>query len=335
MAVALKDLSGSSLGAEPVVSVAITSYNSEKWLGQAIESVLKQQADFPVEIVIADDCSKDATVAIAKSYQERYADKVRVLERAQNAGTQRNYYDAFEQCRGKYIAWLDADDYWTDPAKLAIQVAALEADPSIMVCCHYVRWVIRGKDGEVTRERFPTLPPGRHGMASILHSNFLPSPSVVFRNGLHRQLPEWYFEVPPLTDWPLYVVAARSGDILLIDRVMADYTLNPTSAFWGEGDVFWQRMNVEFFSRVESIIPAEFFREVRAEKGRRYEAIAYALRKKGDFVGSRKAAVEAFRSPGISDNLRSKTETLLASFVREMQWRFGGHRDATNREMPL
>ncbi len=193
-----------------------------------------QQADFPIEIVIADDCSTDGTIALAKTYRSRFPNLIRILERSKNVGTQRNYYDAFEQCRGKYIAWLDADDYWTDPAKLAIQVEALEADPSLMICCHFVRWVIRDKDGEVTRERFPTLPAGRHGMESILRSNFLPSPSVVFRNGLHRQLPQWYFDVPPLTDWPLYVVAARSGDILLIDRVMADYTLNATSAFWGE-----------------------------------------------------------------------------------------------------
>jgi glycosyltransferase involved in cell wall biosynthesis len=321
-----KDLSGSTSGLPPVVSVAVTSFNSEKWLGHALDSVLMQQTDFPIEIVIADDCSTDGTVALAKNYQERFPDLIRILERSKNVGTQRNYYDAFEQCRGKYIAWLDADDYWTDRAKLAIQVEALEADPSLMICCHFVRWVIRDKNWEVTRERFPTLPAGRHGMESILRSNFLPSPSVVFRNGLHRQLPQWYFDVPPLTDWPLYVVAARSGGILLIDRVMADYTLNATSAFWGEGDLFWQKMNVEFFNRVESIIPEEFHRAVRAEKGRRYEAIAYTLRKNGDFVGSRRAAVEAFRSPGARDNLRSKAGALVASFVREAQWRLGGRK---------
>jgi glycosyltransferase involved in cell wall biosynthesis len=325
MQLALKNRSAAP-GSEPVVSVAITSYNSERWLGRAVDSVLEQETDFAVEILIADDCSKDDTVALARTYEERYPHIVRVVARSVNVGTQRNYYDTFEQCRGRYIAWLDADDYWTDPEKLAVQVEALDGDASVMICCHYVRWVMRGKENEVIRERVPSLAAGRHGMKSILQSNFLPSPSVMFRNGLQRKLPQWYFEVPPLTDWPLYVVAAKEGDILLIDRVMADYTLNATSAFWGEGDLFWQRMNVEFFDRVEDIVPKSFYRSVRAEKGRRYEAIAYTLRKNGEFVESRKAAVEAFRSPAINDNVRSKVRALAAAVVREAQWRLSGGR---------
>ena len=99
MAIALKDFPRSAAGSEPVVSVAITSFNSEKWLGRALDSVLVQETEFPVEIVIADDCSKDATVAVAKSYQDKYPNIVRVLERKENVGTQRNYYDAFEECR--------------------------------------------------------------------------------------------------------------------------------------------------------------------------------------------------------------------------------------------
>src|SRR5260370_41210924 len=92
-------------------------------------------------------------------------------------------------------------------------------------------------------------------MAAILRSNFLPSPSVMFRNGLQRQLPEWYFEVAPLTDWPLYVVAACSGDILLIDRIMADYTLHTTGAFWGEGTLLWDTVTAEFYGRGDEISP--------------------------------------------------------------------------------
>ena len=124
----------------PVVSVSITAYNSATWLPRALDSVLKQRATFPIEIVIGDDCSQDATVSVAHSYREKYPDVIRVLERSKNVGIQRNYYETFEQCRGKFIAWLDADDYWTDQEKLAIQVETLESDPSISLCCHVVRW---------------------------------------------------------------------------------------------------------------------------------------------------------------------------------------------------
>ena len=100
MQLALKDRSAAP-GLEPVVSVAITSYNSEQWLGRAVGSVLEQRTDFAVEILIADDCSKDGTVALARTYEERYPHIVRVVARSVNLGTQRNYYDAFEQCSGQ------------------------------------------------------------------------------------------------------------------------------------------------------------------------------------------------------------------------------------------
>jgi glycosyltransferase involved in cell wall biosynthesis len=276
--------SGTAMQSAPLVSVAITSYNSGALIAKAIESALAQRTGFPFEIVIGDDCSADGTVAVAESYRVKYPEVVRVFARKENVGTQRNYYDLFEQCRGKYIAWLDADDYWTDSDKLSLQIATLEDDPSVMICGHFVRWVSR-TTGEVIRERFPTVAAGRHGIVDILSSNFLPSPSAVFRNGLQRSLPGWYFDVSPLTDWPLYVVAALSGDIVLLDRSMADYTLNQTSALWGKGDLFWHRLNADFYERVESILPRGLHRIVRRNKGKQYEEIAYLLREAGIVFG--------------------------------------------------
>jgi glycosyltransferase involved in cell wall biosynthesis len=302
----------------PVVSVALTAFNSEKWLARAIESILTQQIIFPIEIIVADDCSTDGTVAVAQHFRERYPDIVRVSERSKNVGMQRNYYETFEMCRGKYIAWLDADDYWTDPSKLMIQVQTLEDEPSIAVCGHFVRWVT--PDDTVKRE-FPSLAPGRYGMSEIIRRNFLPSPSVMFRNGIHRELPQWYFDLAPITDWPIWILAARSGEILIMDRVMADYQLTPNSSFAGQSQLKAATADVRFYEHVESILPAEFHRIARSEKGKRYENLAYLLRKKGEFGESREAAIKGFISPFLLDNFMSKTKSLVASLLREVEWR--------------
>jgi glycosyltransferase involved in cell wall biosynthesis len=306
----------------PLVSVSITAFNSENWLPRAIDSAINQQTDFPIEIVIADDCSTDSTLRVAHSYRERYPNVIRVLERCRNIGIQRNYYDTFEQCRGKYIAWLDSDDFWTDPEKLAIQVQTLESDPSLNVCGHFVRWV--SPDGEVKRERYPSIAPGRYGLAEIIHHNFLPSLSVMFRNGIHRNLPTWYFDLAPTTDWPIFVLAALSGDIVLLDRVMADYMLAPGSSLMSKGSLFWYTKDARFYEKIESILPSTWQRIARAEKGKRYESMAYLLRKQGDFVASREAAFKAFCSPSLVDNSGSKIKSLLAAVVRETQWRLRG-----------
>ncbi len=310
--------------ADPLVSVVIPSYNVGAWLKQTVDSVLAQRTSFAVEVVISDDASRDDSVAIARSYKEAYPHLVHLLLREKNVGMQRNYYGAFEQARGKYIAWLDGDDYWTDPLKLELQVQALEADPGISMCGHYVRWVSRGPTGKVERERYPRLPPGRYGLETILRSNFLPSPSVVFRNGLQRDLPEFYFDLAPIGDWPVHIMAAHKGDILLLDRIMADYTLNATSNYWSEGAQFWYQNDIRFYDAFEGILSPELKRLVRAEKGRRYESLSYSLRQKGEYTASRRAAVGAFRSPRLADNIPSKCKTLLASLVREAQWRISG-----------
>lgn len=111
----------------PVVSVAITACQSEKWLSRALDSLLGQQTRFPVEIVVGVTVPSE-TVAVAQSYRERNPAIVRVIAQPRNLGIQRDYYETFEQCRGKYIAWLDADDYWTDPEKPTAQVQVLESD---------------------------------------------------------------------------------------------------------------------------------------------------------------------------------------------------------------
>jgi len=303
----------------PLVSVAITAYNSATWLPKALDSVLEQRTRFPIEVVIGDDCSKDATVVVANSYRERYPDVIRVIDRSQNVGMQRNYYETFEECRGKYIAWLDADDYWTDPDKLTLQVDAMESDSSINVCGHFVRWITN--DGEVKRESYPSIAPGRYGLDQILRHDFLPSPSVMFRNGIHRDLPSWYFDLAPTTDWPIYVLAALTGDILLLDRVMADYRLTPGSSLMSKGGLVWYETDARFYDYIESILPSKWHRLVRAEKGKRYELMAYVLRAQGDFIASRRAALKAFRSPSFVDNAGSKTMALLAAIVREVGWR--------------
>ena len=312
----------SAVGSTPLVSIAVTAYNLEKWLPRAIESALEQRTSFPIEIVIGENCSQDSTLAVARSYQARHPKVVRVLERSENLGIQRNYYDTFDHCRGKYIAWLDADDYWTDREKLQVQVEALESDPSLSACCHYVRWV--ANDVEVKRERYPVLPAGRYGLDEILRHNFVPAPSAMFRNGLHRGLPAWYFDLAPTTDWPLWVLAALGGEIALLDRTMADYRLTPGSSFMSRGSLFWYTTDAKFYENIESVLPARWHRLARAEKGRRYEAMAYQLRKQGDFTASRAAALQAFRAPSLLDNVGSKTKALLAAIVREAEWRLRG-----------
>lgn len=311
----MQNLRSQTDGSRPLVSVAITAYNSERTLPQTLESVLDQQTGFPVEIVLGVDLSTDDTLRVALGYQARYPAVVRVIAHVERATIMPNYYGVYSACRGKYVAVVDSDDYWTDPEKLAIQAGILESDPTIALVGHCVRWV--QADGEVARERVPALAAGRYGMAALLESNFLPSPSVMYSSTVHRELPLWYFDIAPMTDWPLYILAAKRGDVLLLDRNMADYRLSASGAFWGKGESFWYEQDARFLGLIDGILPQEFRALARTARGKRFERLAYYLRQQGDFTASRKAAVQAVLIPAPFANFTSKWKMLLAAGVYE------------------
>lgn len=288
----------------PLVSVAMTAYNSAAWLSRSIESVFQQQTSFGFELVIGDDLSTDGTAAVLDRYKHEYASRIRVLPRSEKVGMQRNYYETFEQCRGKYIAWLDADDYWTDPQKLEVQVAVLEMDDSVGVCGHFVQQV--KPTGEIVTGRCPSQPPGRYGLAEILAQNFIPSPSIVFRNEVQRGLPESFFGLSGMVDWPILLQAARTGDIVLLDRIMANYVLHSGSAYQGKGKLYQDTLDVEFYEWVTPTLAPQWKRAIQAAQGIRHDAISYHLVKGGKLPEARRAAYKALRVPHVLDNLSTK-----------------------------
>ncbi|HEU4721983.1 MAG TPA: glycosyltransferase family A protein [Gemmatimonadaceae bacterium] len=113
----------------PLVSAITTFLNGERFLGEAIESVLAQTHP-EWELLLVDDGSTDGATAIARGYAQRYPDRVTYLEHAghANRGISASRNLAIAAARGAYVAFLDADDVWV-PDKLEAQLALLEASP--------------------------------------------------------------------------------------------------------------------------------------------------------------------------------------------------------------
>ena len=95
-----------------------------------------QETDFPVEIILAEDRSTDGTRAICEEYAEKYPGKIKYIYRDQNVGYNENEYEAMSAASGKYIAYCEGDDYWTDSLKLQKQVDFLKTHPDYSVCWH-------------------------------------------------------------------------------------------------------------------------------------------------------------------------------------------------------
>lgn len=121
------------------VSVMMVTYNHEKYLGQAILSVINQNTDFKYELLIGEDCSTDQTRKIAEKYQAMYPEIVKLITHNKNVGALKNEADLRRRCQGQYIAVLEGDDYWTNPEKLKRQVEFLDSHPQYIGVSHNVK----------------------------------------------------------------------------------------------------------------------------------------------------------------------------------------------------
>lgn len=130
----------------PLLSVVLTAYRHERFLAQAIESILEQTTPFDFEIVIGVDASEDRSAEIARGFRSAHPERIRVLEQSQRVGLFRNFAQTYSLTRGRYIALLEGDDYWVSPVKLARQIAHLEANPDVRLSGHTtLRVDINGK----------------------------------------------------------------------------------------------------------------------------------------------------------------------------------------------
>lgn len=136
------------------MSIVSISYNQEEYIREALDGFAAQRTEFPVEVIIADDASTDATPRIIGEYAARYPQLFRPILRQTNIGVHANFKDVLSAARGEYLALCEGDDYWTDPLKLSKQVKYLDRHPETTVCFHPVRVIY--EDGAKDSE-FPPL----------------------------------------------------------------------------------------------------------------------------------------------------------------------------------
>lgn len=118
---------------EPFVSIIVLAYNEEKYIAKALDSILSQERDFTIEIIVNDDCSTDNTTSIIKEFQYNNPSVINAQYHSSNIGAMKSYYNTLKLCRGKYIMALAGDDYWL-PGKMKSQVSYMENNPKIGLC---------------------------------------------------------------------------------------------------------------------------------------------------------------------------------------------------------
>jgi glycosyltransferase involved in cell wall biosynthesis len=270
----------------PLVSVAMITYKHRPYIGQALESVLAQKRDFPIEIVISDDCSPDGTAAVIDEYQATHPELFRRLDPPKNVGMHANLDRVWRACRGKYIAMLEGDDWWQSPDKLRTQVAFMERHPDCTLSGHGVHKA-RMIDGqtEVTKNKPPRSE--WSGVEELLKRNFVITCSAMFRRGVLEVIPDWVSKLA-MGDWPLCVLHALHGKVGYIDETLATYRVHTGGVWTSQGSLLQERHERDALLMMRTQLADDFHRLIDSSIAERSFTISYSLRDVGDYRGARR-----------------------------------------------
>ncbi len=212
---------------KPLVSIACITYNHEKFIQETLEGFLMQKTDFPYEILIHDDASTDETVNIIKRYHRQYPDLIKPVFQTENQWSKLpvgiNARFNFPRAQGKYIAFCEGDDRWTDPYKLQKQIDFLEKHSEYILCGTDVeRFEVRS--GKIVKSLNKKL--GEITLDDMLYRNPVSTCTAVFRNiDFKSQLLPNYYQFT-IGDWPLWCSLMQYGKAYNLPDVTARYHIH-------------------------------------------------------------------------------------------------------------
>lgn len=165
------------------LSVCCVTYNHERYLPTALNSVLAQDVNFDFEIIIGDDFSTDGSRKIIEEYHNRYPEKIKPIFQPINSGGKKNFIDVRNAAKGEYIIMLETDDYWINNNKLQRQVEYLDSNPACIAVAH--NCIIVDDNGNEISKDYPSI---KSGLYKYKHfrSGLLPgqTTTIMYRNPL-------------------------------------------------------------------------------------------------------------------------------------------------------
>lgn len=213
-----------------MISVLVCTYNQEKFLAQALDSVLMQQCDEPFEILIGDDCSTDNTSKIADDYQLRYPNIIRVIRPDKNGGASLNFIRLVNEARGDVLCCCDGDDFWLQDDALQKRLDVFRANPDVGMICAKAKCYIQEKGVYQGTLGYA----GAEDLTTMLRDNRdVAAPTIAFRRDLMLRCiadSKWYIDQNWFYDSIMAYWFAYNSKIKFINEELAAYRVLSSSA---------------------------------------------------------------------------------------------------------
>lgn len=296
----------------PKISVLVITYNHEMFISQAIESVLMQEVACEYEIVIGEDCSTDKTREIVIDLNKQFPDKIHVLLPEHNLGGHGtvNLAQTLRACRGQYIALLEGDDYWSSPWKLQKQVDYLDTHAECAICFHNATMICdAGNQAPVgycspDQKELSTL-------EDLLRGNFIPTCSTMFRRGLFKDFPEWYFTLK-MGDWSLHIFNAQHGTIGYINEIMGVHRIHGGGSW--SSKTMPQRLceAIRFYDYINAYLGCEYDDLIKMQVAKYYLRLAWAYEDAGQQLEGKAAIMQSIAKWSPRSNITAEQFKALA-----------------------
>lgn len=251
-----------------IVSIWCATYNQEKYIRQCLDGFVMQKTNFRFEAIVHDDASTDGTSDIVREYAEKYPDIIKpIIETENQYSKQDGSLDRimYETCTGKYIAFCEGDDYWTDSLKLQKQLDYLEAHPECSCCVHeYKEWI---EDKQSFRPHSIKYLRNFHGEGLCLDIKEY-AKSIFFTKTLTAVYPaeklrrSKYNQYDAQFDMTMFFALATQGPIYLMNQTMGVYRMNEGGVTSDKNrNSFYMKVIPQLFSvaKVEKTIEAKQF----------------------------------------------------------------------------
>lgn len=219
------------------VSVAIITYKHENYIRQCLDSVFMQKTNFNFEVIVGEDASPDNTREILLEYKEKYGDKLVLILHDQNQGVSKNARSVYARVRGRYIANLEGDDYWTDENKLQKQFDILENNPQYSAVCSDFMSI--SAEGDILKESTLNIKKDIvKTMKNWISEGYSLHTCTIFRRNIFPETGEEYVKLktaePTMGDLITFTLLYDAGDIYVFHDVMSAHRMagaNDTSSF--------------------------------------------------------------------------------------------------------
>lgn len=209
------------------ITVVLMTYNHREYIKQTLDSILSQIIDVDFDVLIHDDCSDDGTYQILLDYQNKHAEKIRIIRQK----SRKFLTDGFNMMicnyvvpyiNSKYVAYCDGDDYWCDNRKLQKQYDFMKSHLDYSMCFHCAYQLRPNND---MSSKWFIKPEGDIGLEDLINEQPgipIATSSLFVRTEIFKNFSNWR-RAYSVEDLPLYMTAALEGKIHRLSDVMCVY----------------------------------------------------------------------------------------------------------------